>query len=172
MAAAYFDTSVFLAVLAKQPQAAKVRSLLDELRADKVRIYTSILTLQEVSVSSFLHSQMFSDHHTKMAALARITGVTKEIALTAAKFEAAILMDAKKSPQKNQVVIDNRRRKFDCFHIATALAHNCSRLYAFDDKFEGRCKSLGLHQLIVLTPEPHKPSLPFSGSGVSQSPPW
>jgi predicted nucleic acid-binding protein len=171
MAAAYFDTSVFLAVLAKQPEAAKVKSLLDELRADKVRIYTSILTLQEVSVSSFLHSQMFVDHHEKLAALARITGVTKEIAMTAAKFEAAILMDAKKSPQKGQVIVDNRRRKFDCFHIATALAHNCSRFYAFDAKFENRCRSLGLSSLLVLTPEPHKPSLPFTGSAVGQSPP-
>lgn len=169
MAAAYFDTSVFLAVLAKQPQAAKVRSLLDELRADKVRIYTSILTLQEVSVSSFMHSQMFADHHTKLAALARIVGVTKEIALTAAKFEAAILMEAKKSAPKADVLFDNRRRKFDCFHIATALAHNCTRLYAFDGKFGPRCKSLGL-ELLVLTPEPHKPSLPFAGAALSQSP--
>jgi predicted nucleic acid-binding protein len=170
MPAAYFDTSVFLAVLAKQPQAAKVRSLLDELRADKVRIYTSILTLQEVSVSSFMHSQMFVDHHEKLAALARITGVTKEIAMTAAKFEAAILMEAKKVAPNSQTVTDNRRRKFDCFHIATALAHNCSRLYALDQKFEPRCRSLGLN-LLVLTPEPHKPSLPLTGSAVIHTSP-
>jgi predicted nucleic acid-binding protein len=169
MSAAYFDTSVFLAVLTKQPQAAKVRSLLDELRADKVRIYTSILTLQEVSVSSFMHSQMFADHHTNLAALARIVGVTKDIALTAAKFEAAILMDTKRAAPRVDAVADNRRRKFDCFHIATALAHNCTRLYAFDKKFGPRCRSLGL-SLMVLTPEPHKPLFDFGGVALSQSP--
>lgn len=169
MAAAYFDTSVFLAVLAKQPQAAKVRSLLDELRADKVRIYTSILTVQEVSVTSFMHGEMFVDHHTKLAALARITGVTKEIAMTAAKFEAAIIMAAKKTALKSDVIVDNRRRKFDCFHIATALAHNCSLLYAFDVKFEGRCKSLGI-PLTVLTPEPRKPKFKFTDATETPSP--
>lgn len=170
MASAYFDTSVFLAIMARQPQAAKVRSLLAELKADKVRIYTSILTVQEISVTSFMHSEMFADHHARLAALARIVGVTKEIAMTAAKFEAAILMDAKKSPQKRQVIVDNRRRKFDCFHLATALAHNCTRFYALDEKFTNRCRSLGITKLAVLAPEPHTPSLPFAGGAIVLSP--
>src|ERR1700750_2481193 len=87
----YFDTSVFLAVLAKQPEAVQVRALLSELRADKVKIYTSILTVQEVSVSSFMNGGMFVDAHTKLSKLSRIKAVTREVALTAAKFEAAVI---------------------------------------------------------------------------------
>src|ERR1051326_3266993 len=96
MAPVYFETSVFLAILSRQPEAAAVRNLLSELKADKVRIYTSILTVQEVSVSAFTHGGVFTDNHTKLAKLARIKGVTKEIALTAAKFEADVIAAAKR----------------------------------------------------------------------------
>src|SRR5688572_27747785 len=131
MAPVYFDTSVFLAVFAAQPQATQVRGLLSELRADKVRIYTSILTVQEVSVSSFFNGGVFSDFHTKMSRLARIKSVTKEIALTAAKYEAAIIDAAKKGKPlpEQEKAIDNRRRKFDCFHLATAVALGCQKFY-------------------------------------------
>lgn len=163
MPAVYFDTSVFLAVIARQPKAQQVRALLPELKADKIRIYTSILTVQEVSVSSFLHGSVFGDYHTKISRLARIKGVTKEIALTAAKFEAAIVAHAKKGKPRaeQQRINDNRRRKFDCFHLATALALGCSTFYAFDDKFEGRCVSLDL-PMRVLEPSARKPGLPFT----------
>lgn len=162
MTPVYFDTSVFLAVLSKQPQAAQVKGLLDELKADKVRIYTSILTVQEASVSSFMHGNMFADPQTKIARLARVTSVTKDIAMTAAKFEAVVLMDLKKHLPKADYdkVSDNRRRKFDCFHLATAVSLGCSNFYAFDEKFEARCKTLGL-ALRVLEPRPKAPPLPF-----------
>lgn len=162
MAPVYFDTSVFLAVLAKQPQSAQVRSLLNELQADKVRVYTSILTVQEASVSSFLHGNMFADPHSKISRMARITTVNKEIAMTAAKFEAVVLDDAKKKiqPSDFERMKDNRRRKFDCFHLATAVSLGCANFYAFDDKFEGRCATLGL-AIRVLEPRASKPTLPF-----------
>src|SRR5687767_5738219 len=135
MTPVYFDTSVFLCVLAKQPQAPQVKTLLAELRADKVRIYTSILTVQEVAVSSFSHGGVFLDYHTKLARLARIKGVTRDIALTAAKFEAAIIAAALKVAKKSEAerIKDNRRRKFDCFHLATAVALGCADFYAFDE---------------------------------------
>lgn len=141
MTPVYFDTSVFLAVLAKQPQAVQVRGLLNELKADKIRIYTSILTVQEASVSSFMHGNMFADPHSKIARLARIATVTRDIAMTAAKFEAAVLSAAKVSMAKAQYdqIADNRRRKFDCFHLATAVSLGCANFYAFDDKFEPAC---------------------------------
>lgn len=163
MAPVYFDTSVFLAVLARQPQAAQVRDLLAELRADKIRIYTSILSVQEVSVSSFTHGGVFGDYHSKMARLARVKGVTREIALTAAKFEAEVIGAAKKGAprQEHERIADNRRRKFDCFHIATAVALGCVKFYAFDEKFASRCQMLGV-SLQVLEPTPARPGLPFS----------
>jgi len=172
MTPVYFDTSVFLAVLAKQPQAAQVRGLLNELKADKIRIYTSILTVQEASVSSFMHGNMFADPHSKIARLARIATVTRDIAMTAAKFEAVVLSAAKLSmtkPQYDQIA-DNRRRKFDCFHLATAVSLGCANFYAFDDKFEKRCATLGL-ALRVLEPQASKPSLPFPAGPLGIVPP-
>jgi predicted nucleic acid-binding protein len=160
MSPVYFDTSVFLAILAGEPKAAQVKALLRELKADKIRIYTSILTVQEVSVASFKHGTLFTDNHTKLAKLARIAGVTKEVALTAAKFEADIILASKKTVSKaDQATIDdNRRRKFDCFHLATAVALNCAVLYAFDDQYSSKCKVCGV-SLSVGVPEPRTPSL-------------
>jgi len=161
MVPVYFDTSVFLCVLGKQPQAAQVRDLLSELKVDKVRIYTSILTVQEVSVSSFINGGLFVDYHSKLARLARIKGVTKDISLTAAKYEAAIIGAASKGKPKDEQerIRDNRRRKFDCFHLATAVALGCSDFYAFDDKFETRCQLLDI-KMRVREPRPQKPTLP------------
>ena len=160
MAPVYFDTSVFLAILAGEPKAAQVKALLRELRADKIRIYTSILTVQEVSVASFKHGTPFTDNHTKLSRLARISGVTKEVALTAAKFEAQVIAAAKKSAPKDEKarVDDNRRRKMDCFHLATAVVLNCGVLYAFDDQYSSKCRTCGV-SLSVRVPEPMKPTL-------------
>jgi predicted nucleic acid-binding protein len=114
---------------------------------------------------------MFADYHTKLARLARIKGVTRDIAMTAAKFEAAIIEAALKAQPKAtpDQVLDNRRRKFDCFHLATAVALGCQTFYAFDDKFEGRCKLLGI-PMVVEEPSPKKPKLPFMGAGAAASP--
>jgi predicted nucleic acid-binding protein len=160
MAPVYFETSVFLAILSRQPEAAAVRNLLSELKADKVRIYTSILTVQEVSVSAFTHGGVFTDNHTKLAKLARIKGVTKEIALTAAKFEADVIAAAKRGAPRSDHdrIADNRRRKFDIFHLATAVALNCGVLYTFDEQFSSRCTACGV-TLRVLKPEPRTRNL-------------
>lgn len=104
----------------------------------------------------------------------RLSGVTKEVALTAAKYEAAVIAQAKKSAAKSDKdrVEDNRRRKFDCFHLATAVALNCGVFYAFDDKFSTKCATCGI-SLAVRRPEPKKPGLPFGpavASPTSQSP--
>jgi predicted nucleic acid-binding protein len=126
----YFDTSVFLEIGAKKSKfATQIKGLLKELRRDKVRIYTSILTVQESAVLSYRRGALARDDYGKINEFARIVGVTKDIALTAAKLEAQIKDDAGKA-----AVEDNRRRKWDCFHIATALAHNCSVLYTTDEK--------------------------------------
>jgi predicted nucleic acid-binding protein len=158
MAAVYFDTSVFLAILGGKPEAKAVRGLLRELTADKVRIVTSIITVQEVSVQSFSRGSMFTDNHSKVAKLARIKGISKEIALTAAKYEAEIIAAGKASATPDHKIEENRRRKFDCFHLATAVAHSCNVLYAFDGKFQGRCSLLGL-TMRVEVPQARRPGL-------------
>jgi len=135
----YFDTSVFLEIGAKRSKHSKnIRALLKELKMDKVRIYTSILTIQEVSVLSYRRGALARDDYGKVSAFARIAGISKDIALTAAKREAEIKDDAKKDME------DNRRRKWDCFHIATAQQLNCSTLYTTDNKLLNRRKQLGI----------------------------
>ncbi|SRR6266852_4597064 len=106
-----------------------IKELLKELRRDKVRIYTSIVTIQEVSVQSFRKGTVAVDNYTKVNKLARIHGITKEIALTAAKLEAQVL-DATKPKDREE----NRQRKWDCFHLATAMELGCRAFYSLDEK--------------------------------------
>jgi len=54
LASVYFDSSVFLAILAGEESAKEVRTLLRELKKSNVRVITSIITVQEVSVTSHL----------------------------------------------------------------------------------------------------------------------
>jgi predicted nucleic acid-binding protein len=154
----YFDTSVFLEIGAKGSKHAKnIRALLKELSAEKVRIYTSIITIQEVSVLSYRRGKLARDDYGKVNEFARIVGISKDIALTAAKREAEIKDDAKST------VDDNRRRKWDCFHIATAQQHNCSVLYTTDKRLLNRQKQLGIVDVKFSLPMPTgTPELDFS----------
>jgi len=167
----YFDTSVFLEIGAKNSKHSKnIRELLKELKAEKARIYTSILTVQEVSVLSYRRGQLARDDYGKINEFARIMGVTKDIALTAAKREAEIIDNAKAS--SGATIDDNRRRKWDCFHIATAQHLGCSALYTTDEKLVKRQKQLGLTDIKILPPVPSHPTLDFSGnaSAADQQP--
>lgn len=159
MASVYFDTDVFIALFGGQEGPA-IKGLLRELKRDKVRVYTSILTVQEVSVLSFMRGSMVTDNHVKVAKLARIVGITKEIALTAAKFEAAVKEAAKLSGASATDIEQNRRRKWDCFHLATAVALTCRAFYAFDTQYSAKRKQLNLGGVLaVMRPAPSKPSL-------------
>lgn len=155
MASAYFDTSVFLAIFNREEEAPGIRNLLQELKRDRIRIMTSILTVQEVSVLAYRRGTIASDDHVAVGKLARIETITRDIALTAAKFEATV-KDALETPS-NQ---DNRRRKWDCFHLATAVAAGCHTFYALDQHFTTRKAQLGLASLDVRKPVPVKPVLP------------
>lgn len=136
----YFDTSVFLEIGAKKsPHAANIRKLLKQLKEEKCRIYTSILTVQEVSVLSYARGKLARDDYGKIAELARIVGIDKNIALTAAKREAEIKDNAKETD-----VAEKRRRKWDCFHIATAQSLGCSVLYTTDKDLLKRKEQLGI----------------------------
>ena len=141
-------------------QGQSIKGLLRELKQGKVRIYTSILTVQEVSVLSFMRGSIVTDNHTKVAKLARIADITKEIALTAAKYEAVVREVAKQSGEIDKDAEQNRRRKWDCFHMATAVALNCQTVYALDTQFATKRKQLGLEAVLsVSTPVAKKPLL-------------
>ncbi|MGA7411386.1 MAG: type II toxin-antitoxin system VapC family toxin [Bryobacteraceae bacterium] len=149
MTAAYFDTSVFIDIFLAADTAPGIRALLRELKHDKVRIYTSIITVQEVSVLSFRAGRPFDDNHAKVNKMARIQTITREIALTAAKLEAQIL---DLTPSRDQV--ENRRRKWDCFHVATAMALGCSVLYTTDKPMLAKQGRLKLSGISFLEPLP------------------
>lgn len=149
MTAAYFDTNVFLDIFLGSDAAPGIRALLRELKRDKVRIYTSIITVQEVSVLSFRAGRPFDDNHAKVNKMARIQTITREIALTAAKLEAQMI---DLTQQKDQV--ENRRRKWDCFHVATAMALGCSVLYTTDQVMLAKQHRLSICGISFMEPLP------------------
>jgi predicted nucleic acid-binding protein len=161
----YFDTSVFLDILVGNPSTGPaILALLKELKRDRIRIYTSIVTVQEVSVLSFRKGTLAVDYHTKVAKLARIYGITRTGALTAAKYEAHILDQAKADSDESRT-----SHKIDCFHIATAVELRCRALYATDAKMLKRKDQFNITGIDFLRPEPKKPELNFGGPHGAQS---
>ncbi|MFZ0295318.1 MAG: hypothetical protein WAL52_17035 [Candidatus Sulfotelmatobacter sp.] len=79
----YFDSSVFLSIFMGESSGPSVKQLLHELTRDKTKIYTSIITIQEVSVHAFRKGSRPTDNYSKVSKLARIHGLTKEMALSA-----------------------------------------------------------------------------------------
>jgi predicted nucleic acid-binding protein len=150
----YFDSSVFLAIFMGESSGPSIKELLKELKRDKTKIYTSIVTIQEVSVQTFRRGATASDNFTKVSKLARIEGITKDIALTAAKLEAHVIDQTKVKDRE-----DNKRRKWDCFHVATAMEMGCRTFYAIDDKLLKRKDQLGITNIAFSKPVPR--SLPL-----------
>jgi predicted nucleic acid-binding protein len=162
----YFDTSIFIEMGTKGSKQRKhIRELLRGFQEDKVRVYTSIITVQEVSVAAYLKGSVARDTYGDVASIARVQAITKEIALTAAKNEAALKEIAraargKRDPRKPLTedekldqACENRRRKWDCFHLAAAQVLECEYVYSTDDKFQDRPKQLGLKDLKVIPPD-------------------
>lgn len=152
----YFDSSIFLAVLNGETSASEIRELLKELQRDHIKIYTSIVTVQEVSVDCYRNGTKVRDHHGQVKKLSRISGIIRDIALTAAKLEANILDAYKNSDEKS---VDSKRRKWDCFHIATAQHLGCSCLYSLDDGMLKRKTQLRVKNLEFEKPRPSTPPL-------------
>jgi predicted nucleic acid-binding protein len=153
--AVYFDTSVFLNIFVGDASVGPgILALLKELKRDKVKIYTSIITVQEVSVLSFRKGKLAVDYHTKVGRLARIYGITRTGALTAAKYEAQILDNSDSDGSRTS-------HKWDCFHIATAMELQCKTLYTSDEKMLKRKSQFGITSMDFLKPEPRKPEFDF-----------
>jgi predicted nucleic acid-binding protein len=160
MGTCYFDTSVFLAILNGEQTAKSIRVLLRELKQEKTRIYTSIITVQEASVQVFRAGGRADEMHAQIAKLARIQTITREISLTAARLEAEIIRNMRPNELTEEERIgQNRRRKWDCFHIATALELGCTHLYTLDQKMINRQTQLNLSSPAILHPTPRRASL-------------
>jgi predicted nucleic acid-binding protein len=149
----YFDTSVFISLFKPEPNVAAIRELLKQLQAEKVRIYTSMITVQEVSVLTHRRGSLARDNFARISRLARIVGLNKDISLTAAKLEAFISDDAKESETERKL---KHRRKWDCFHIATAQFNACSELYTNDGPLIGRREQLGIQDMNFCLPVKEK----------------
>lgn len=126
-----------------------IKELLKELRRDKVRIYTSIITIQEVSVLPYRKGAQAADNYSKVSKLSRIEGITKDIALGAARLEAQIIDQTRVKDRE-----DNKRRRWDCFHIATAMALGCRSFFALDDRLLKRGRFLGINSMTFGRPVP------------------
>jgi predicted nucleic acid-binding protein len=160
------DTSIFLEMAGKNAKLKKrIRELLEELGEEKVRLYTSIITVQELAVATHRLGAVAKDTYADINSIARIYTVTKEIALTAAKREAELKdlsereggkRSSKKADSEEQRldrICENRRRKWDCFHLATAQVMGCAELYTTDSKLQKRPSQLGIKSLTALTPD-------------------
>lgn len=160
MSTCYFDTSVFLAILNGEPTATSVRALLRELKQDKARIYTSIITVQEASVQVFRAGGRADEMHAQIAKLARIQTITRDISLTSARLEAEIIRNMRPLELTDEERIgQNRRRKWDCFHLATAIELGCTHLYTLDAQMINRKAHLSLSSPDILHPIPRRVSL-------------
>lgn len=155
----YFDTSVFLEIFVKNSlNAGNIKNLLVELRGEKVRIYTSILTIQEASVLTYRRGKVAHDNSSEISKIARICGIDKDIALTAAKREAEIRDLFGERPDESEM---KQRRRWDCIHIATAQVMGCSRMYSTDPHMFTRKNQLKLSDIEMLQPVPSAQTLPF-----------
>jgi predicted nucleic acid-binding protein len=150
----YFDSSVFLSIFMGESSGPSIKQLLKELTREKTKIYTSIITIQEVSVHTFRQGARQTDNYSKVSKLARIHGLTKEMALGAARFEAQLI---DRTPVKERE--DNKRRKWDCFHIATAVELGCRTFYATDEQMLKRKEHFGISGMDFSKPVPKIQSL-------------
>jgi predicted nucleic acid-binding protein len=163
---AYLDTSIFLEMGTKNSKHKKrIRELLKELSEEKVRLYTSIITVQEMAVATHRVGAVVKDTYGDINTIARIYTVTKEVAMTAAKREAELKditerENAKRSAKKPETedqkldrICENRRRKWDCFHIATAQLIGCPEFYTTDKNLQKRPSQLGIKSLKAVTPD-------------------
>ena len=88
---AYFETSIFIEMVTpRSKHKARIRVLLADFTERRVHVYTSILTVQEMSVAVYRRGTVARDIYGDIRSIARVYNLTKEIALTAAKIEAQL----------------------------------------------------------------------------------
>jgi predicted nucleic acid-binding protein len=112
-------------------------------------ITEAMITVQEVTVLTHRRGSVARDNFARVSRLARIVGLNKDISITAAKLEAFISDDAKESESERKL---KYRRKWDCFHIATAQFYACSSLYTNDAPLIGRREQLGIQDMNFSVP--------------------
>jgi predicted nucleic acid-binding protein len=163
----YLDSSVFLDVFEGRDEDGQIRALFKELKKKKAKVHTSIITIEEVSVSNFRKGRMTNQNYEKVHKFARIEGIDRDVALTTAKFEAALLDSTAKLSDQEKAA-ENKRRRWDLFHIATAVSLGCSTFYCSDKGYQQRKERLGIRALQFLEPRPE--NLPLDLRDVVEEP--
>lgn len=161
----YFDTSIFIEMAAKRSKYKRhIKALLKELSDERAKVYTSIITIEEVSVAAYRPGEIARDTYGDVKAVAKVRGIDKDVALTCAKNEAALkhmadVEDEKRDKSKPEPLdrqieraCENRRRRWDCFHVATAQVVGCSELYTTDEKLLKRPAQLEIKSLRAVRP--------------------
>lgn len=130
--AAYFDTSLWIAVLADEPPAGDVLTLIEEIKHDRGRIVTSILTLTEISVRAYQKAPARVAAGVQLvSAVSAICAVSQDVALLTAKIEATFMASVW------QGTLGNRKRRWDALHLATAATYAATVFYTFDNGLLG-----------------------------------
>jgi hypothetical protein len=81
--------------------------------------------------------------------------------LTAAKLEAQMI---DLTPERDRV--ENRRRKWDCFHMVTAMTLGRTNLYSTDEGMLAKQQRLSIRRIQFLAPLPQKLELFGEDLGV------
>ncbi len=131
-----------------------------------MRIYTSVLAIQETNVLSFRAGRSGRDTTPEINSFARIVGVDRNIALLAAKLEAQLLDTSSAHPDEQM----KTRRKWDSFHLATAMSLKCSVLYTPDNRFRKMANRVTLEGLKLLEPKPSAGTLLFPPAKIIEMP--
>lgn len=149
MARVYFDSTLFIAILAQEePRATNVKSLLAELSRSRTAIYTSILSIAECSVSLMRVGGDATKALELIHDIAKVQSITEEIALATARLEAQLIQLC---PPGERTAGKRRHRRWDCFHMATALDVKCAELYSFDQDYSSMSATCSL---AIACPEP------------------
>jgi predicted nucleic acid-binding protein len=151
----YFDSSIFLAVLGLESSAGEIRNLLAELSQSRTKIYTSIITVAECCVGSIKADGDPNRALELIYEIAKVQSVTESIAVATARIEAQMI---KSTATLKKDVIARRGRRWDCFHMATALEMQCSVLYSTDNHF-GSIASYADLKIQCKKPEARNPGL-------------
>ena len=124
---AYFDSALWVAILADEPSAHDILTLILDIKEGRGRILTSILTLTEISVRAYREDPTRVAIGVELVSqTASICNVTDEVALLTARIEAmypSAIWAGEEGP---------RRRRWDALHLASAAVFGARIFYTLD----------------------------------------
>jgi predicted nucleic acid-binding protein len=154
---AYFDSMLWLAILADEATAGDVTTLAQEIKSEKGgRVLTSIMTLTEISVRAYRDDPARVPEGIELvSSVAAICNVSREIALLTAEIEARFMKTVWAGAD------GSRKRRWDALHLATAAAYDADVFYTYDRGLMGADFSVEPRIPPIRQPRPLQGSLPL-----------